>query len=67
MVSYMVSNNLSIWSAEGIHYQNPNATQPQPQLSTVVGFDMKMTLHTIPPHPNHRNLTIVSREFIGHN
>ena len=35
--------------------------QPQPNLNTTVGFDTKMTLHTPPHPPTHRNFSGTSR------
>ena len=39
-----------------LYCRNPldNTTQPQQNLNTVVGLDMKMTVQTTPPHPPHQ-------------
>ena len=35
-------------------------SKPQPNLNTVVGFDLKMTLHTTPHHPQKHYVSYIS-------
>ena len=58
---YLYSISFTVYYIVLVLLSQPNDNTTQQNLNTVVGLDMKMTLHTTPPPPpHHTNSTAAS-------